>query len=165
MRGRELHRAAQLSSWLVVVASGCAMALAGSSVSVATAAPAAGTARTVSLNEAGSSRLTSKNGFTLNERGTASGTITGTLYVHLHLVSSTKVTAEVNIYPRDGSLTGQGSAAYQVNGGAATFSGTLAITRGSGKYSRARAARLLFTGSIERRNDAVTVRLSGPLSL
>jgi hypothetical protein len=120
--------------------------------------------RTVSLGETGHLRLTSKKGFTLNERGSASGTIAGTIYIHLHLVSDTKVTAEVNIYPREGSLTGSGSAAYRVVGGYASFSGTLSITRGSGKYAHARASGLRFTGTIQRRDDSVTVRLSGPLS-
>lgn len=121
-------------------------------------------ARTVSLNESGRLRLTSKKGFTLNERGSASGTITGSIYIHLHLVSSSKVTAEVNIYPREGSLTGSGSASYHVVGGYAAFSGTLSITRGSGKYARARASGLRFTGTIQRRDDSVSVQLSGPLS-
>lgn len=121
-------------------------------------------ARTVSLNEAGRLRLTSKKGFTLNERGPASGTISGTIYIHLHLVSNSRVTAEVNIYPQGGSLTGSGSASYRVEGGYAVFSGTLAITRGSGKYARAHASSLRFTGKIQRRDDSVSVQLSGPLS-
>jgi hypothetical protein len=120
--------------------------------------------RTISLNESGRLQLTSKSGFTLNERGSASGTITGSIYIHLHLVSSSKVTAEVSIFPSNGSLSGTGSASYHVNGGTAAFSGTLAITRGTGKYAHARASSLAFTGTIQRRNDAVTVRLTGSLS-
>ncbi len=128
-------------------------------------APHAHTARTLSLNETGHLRLTSKRGFTLNEQGTASGTIGGTIYIHLHLVSSSRVTAEVNIYTHGGSLSGSSSSSYQVRGAVAAFSGTLAITRGTGSYSRARARGLRFTGSIQRRNDSVTVQLSGPLSV
>jgi hypothetical protein len=118
----------------------------------------------VSLSESGRLRLTSKKGFTLNERGLASGTISGSIYIHLHLVSQSRVTAEVNIYPRGGSLSGSGSAAYRVEGGHASFSGTLSITRGSGKYARARASGLRFTGTIQRRDDSVSVQLSGRLS-
>ena len=121
-------------------------------------------ARAITLNESGRLRLTGKRGFTLNEQGSASGTITGTIYIHLHIVSNTKVTAEVNIYPRGGSLTGSGSAAYHVVGGEALFAGTLSITRGTGTYANARADHLAFTGAIQRRNDAVAVHLSGPLS-
>jgi hypothetical protein len=129
------------------------------------ATPAAGAARTLTLSESGRLHLTSKQGFTLNEQGSASGTITGTIYIHLHLTSTSKVTAEVSIYPSGGSLSGNGSATYRVEGAYAVFTGTLAITRGSGKYSRARASALRFTGTIQRRNDAVTVRVSGPLSV
>jgi hypothetical protein len=126
--------------------------------------PTAQAARTVSLHESGRLQLTSKKGFTLNERGSTSGTISGSMYIHLNLASPTKVTAEVNIYPRGGSLTGKGSAGYRVEGGVASFSGTLSITRGTGTYARARASSLRFTGTIQRRNDAVSVQLSGPLS-
>jgi hypothetical protein len=126
--------------------------------------PGAHLARAMSLNESGRLQLTSKMGFTLNERGSTSGTITGAMYIHLNLASSSRVTAEVNIYPRGGSLTGTGSASYRVEGGVAAFSGTLSITRGTGKYAHARASGLRFTGTIQRRNDAVSVQLSGPLS-
>jgi hypothetical protein len=137
-----------------------------SSAAATTSRRVATAARTISLNETGRLRLTSKKGFTLNERGSASGTISGSIYIHLHLVSQSRVTAEVNIYPQGGgSLSGNGSASYRVEGGHASFSGTLAITRGSGKYARARASGLRFTGTIQRRDDSVTVQLSGRLSL
>ena len=126
--------------------------------------PSASASRSVSLNESGRLHLTSKQGFTLNEQGSASGTITGTIYIHLHLTSTSKVTAEVSIYPSGGSLSGNGSAAYHVEGSVAAFSGTLSITRGSGKYAHARASTLRFTGTIQRRGDAVSVHVSGPLS-
>ncbi len=126
--------------------------------------PVATLARTVSLSENGRLRLTSKKGFTLNERGSASGSISGSIYIHLHLVSNSKVTAEVNIYPRGGSLTGNGSASYRVAGGYAAFTGTLSITRGTGKYARARASGLRFIGTIQRRDDSVVTLLSGRLS-
>lgn len=136
-----------------------------SSAAATTSHNVATAARTISLNETGRLRLTSMKGFTLNERGSASGTISGPIYIHLHLVSKSRVTAEVGIYPQGGSLSGSGSASYRVEGSHAAFSGTLAITRGSGKYARARASGLRFTGTIQRRDDSVAVQLSGRLSL
>jgi hypothetical protein len=124
-------------------------------------APRASSARTVSLNEAGRLRLTSRHGFTLNEKGSASGTIRGTIYLHLTVVATNRVTAEVNIYPTSGSLTGKANASYHVVGSTATFSGTMSIARGTGRYSRASGSGLRFHGSIQRSNDAVTVYLSG----
>ena len=69
--------------------------------------PSAHASRTISLNETGRLHLTSKHNFTLNEQGSATGTVTGTIYVHLTAVSSTRVTAEVNIYRARGLVLGQ----------------------------------------------------------
>jgi hypothetical protein len=122
-------------------------------------------ARTLSLSETGRLRLTSHHSFTLNERGSASGTIPGTIYIRLNVVSTNRVTAEVSIYPSDGSLTGHASASYHPSGAAATFSGTMSISGGSGRYSHARGSNLSFTGAVQRSNDAVTVHLSGIISV
>jgi hypothetical protein len=118
-------------------------------------------ARTISLGETGNLHLTSHHGFTLNEVGSASGTIHGTIYLHLNIVSTNRVTAEVNIYPSGGSLTGYAKASYHVNGGTANFSGSMTIARGTGRYSHAHGSGLAFFGSIRRSNDAVTVYLNG----
>ncbi|HEY2570870.1 MAG TPA: autotransporter [Solirubrobacteraceae bacterium] len=128
----------------------------------ALAGPAA--ARTISLNDSGHLRLTSKHSFTLNEQGNANGTVSGTIYIHLTIVSVNHVTAEVNIYPSGGSLTGHASASYHPSGAYATFSGTMSITRGTGRYAHARGSGLSFTGTVQRSNDAVSVRVSGRMS-
>jgi hypothetical protein len=141
-------------------AGACVLALGAGGASGATAH----TARTISLNESGNLHLTSHHGFHLNEQGTASGSIRGTLYIHLDVSSTNRVTAEVSIYPSDGSLTGYGTADYRSDGGQATFSGTLSISRGTGSYSGAHASNLSFSGTIQRSNDATTVHVTGPLS-
>lgn len=121
-------------------------------------------ARTFSLNETGSLRKTSKHNFTLNEQGSASGTITGTIYVHLTVVSTSRVTAEVNIYPRGGSITGYGTASYHRSSTMATFSGSASISRGTGSYAHAHGQGLSFSGTIARYSDAITVHMSGRVS-
>lgn len=132
---------------------------------ISSAAPAeAHAARTISLNETGQLHRTSHSGLKLNEQGSVSGTIKGTIYIHLNVVSPSRVTAEVSIYPSGGSLTGSGSAAYRVNGGTASFSGTLAISRGTGSYAGAHGSGLSFSGTIQRLSGAVTVHLSGNIS-
>jgi hypothetical protein len=122
------------------------------------------TARTFSLNDSGRLHLTGHHGFTLNEAGSASGTISGTIYIHLTVASTNRVTAEVNIYPHGGSLTGYASASYRPAGAVATFSGTMAVVRGTGTYRHARGSGLSFTGTVQRSNDAVTVHVSGRMS-
>jgi hypothetical protein len=121
-------------------------------------------ARTFSLNENGNLRLTSKQGFTLNEQGPASGTVSATIYVHLKIVSSTRVSAEIDIYPHGGSITCQGSAGYKRQGASASFSGSLSIERGTGGYAHAHGTGLSFDGTIQRSNDAVTVHVGGTAS-
>lgn len=127
--------------------------------------PPALAARTISLNENGNLHLTSHHGFRLNEQGSASGTIRGTIYIHLDVTSTNRVTAEVNIYPSNGSLTGYGTARYRSNGGQATFSGTMSVSRGTGSYSHAHASGLSFSGTIQRSNDATKVHVGGNLSV
>jgi hypothetical protein len=124
-------------------------------------------ARTIYLSDSGHLHLTSHpRAFILNESGTATGTIRGPLYIHLHIVSTNRVTAEVNVYPRNGSLTGHASASYRSGAGSvATFSGTMSVVGGSGAYAHAHASALSFSGTIARSNDAVTVHVSGRLGL
>jgi hypothetical protein len=163
MRVHRVKRRGGLTGGLCVLMAMLAVILA--CVSTATAvAPRAFASRTFSLNETGGLRLTSHHGFTLNEQGSASGTIKGTIYIHLNVVSTNRVTAEVNIYPTGGSLTGNASASYHPAGGVATFSGTMNITRGTGSFSHARGSGLSFTGTIQRTSDAVTVHASGRMS-
>jgi hypothetical protein len=122
-------------------------------------------ARTVSLNETGHLHLTSKHNFTLNEEGSASGTAPGTIYVHLTAVSSTRVTAEVDIYPRGGSIVGYGTGSYRRTSTAAQFSGSMSIERGSGSYAHISGSGLSFSGTIaESAGDAITVKVSGRVS-
>jgi hypothetical protein len=154
------HRSlAGAAGLLTVAASMLALSAGGASGATAHAA------RTITLNESGRLHLTSHHGFHLNEQGTTSGSIRGSIYIHLYVSSTKRVTAEVSIYPSNGSLTGYGTANYRANGGQATFSGTMSISRGTGSYSGAHASGLSFTGTIQRSNDATTVHVGGPLSL
>jgi hypothetical protein len=123
--------------------------------------PAARSAKAINLNESGSLHLTSKKGFTLNEQGPASGTVKGTIYVHLRIVSSSRVSAELSIYPSGGSITAHGSASYRKGRTSARFSGSMSIERGTGSYAHAHGSGLSFSGTIERSNDAVTVHVAG----
>lgn len=126
------------------------------------AAPARA-AQSVNLAESARVHRISSNGVHLNEQGSASGAISGTIYIHLG-ISSNHVSARVSIYPRGGSLTATGSAGYHANGGYAPFSGILTVQRGTGAYARAHSGARRFTGSIRRTKASVIAQLSGPLS-
>jgi hypothetical protein len=159
-RTRALTRLLTAAASVSLAASWASSGTLAVSGSPARAALARG-ARVISLNENGNLHLTSKHGFTLNEQGVASGTVKGAIYVHLSIVSSSRVTAEMNIYPRGGSLTAHGSAGYRKQPTLARFSGTMSIERGSGSYAHARGSGLSFSGTIQRSNDAVTVHVAG----
>jgi hypothetical protein len=126
--------------------------------------PSALAARRFSMSESSNLHLTSRQGFRLNERGSVSGTVTGTIYVHLTIVSTSRVTAEVNIYPRGGSISGYASARYQRGNSMGSFSGSISINRGTGKYDHVHGQGLSFSGTIARSNDAITVHVNGTVS-
>lgn len=128
-------------------------------------AASAQVAGTIYLNEYGSLRLTSKQEFTLNERGSATGTIHGTIYVHLRIVSTSRVSAEISIYPSHGSVTGYATASYHRGSETANFQGSMSIVRGTGTYAGARGSGLSFSGTIQRVGDAITVHVSGRVSV
>lgn len=126
---------------------------------------AARSARTISLNESAQLHLTSRHGFTLNEQGSASGSVSGAMYVHLTIVSTTRVVAEVNFYPRGGSISGKATASYRRGSSTASFTGTLAIAHGTGSYAHASGSGLSFSGTIRRSDEAIAVQVHGAASV
>jgi hypothetical protein len=138
--------------------------LAASTCALALAAPGVASAKTINLNDTGKLRLQSSKGLKLVGNGSANGSISASLTLHVSVVSTNKVSVEVSISPKGGSLSGDGSGKYSVNGGTASFSGTLSITKGTGSYSKAKGS-LKFNGTIQRTNKAVTVHVSGKLSV
>jgi hypothetical protein len=120
--------------------------------------------RAISLNESARLHLTSRHGFTLNEQGSASGSVSGPMYVHLTIVSTTRVVAEVNFYPRGGSISGKATASYKRGSSTASFSGTLAIARGTGSYAHVHGSGLSFSGTIRRSDEAIAVEVHGEAS-
>jgi hypothetical protein len=152
---------------LAPLAGAVALAALAGAVPAGAAAARPVTARaagTLSLSDSGRLHLTSHHSFTLNEAGGASGTISGAIYIHLTIVSTNRVSAEVDIYPSGGSITGYATADYRPSGGVATFDGTLTVARGTGRYAGAHGSGLSFSGTVQRTNDAVTVHVSGRMS-
>ncbi len=151
----------QLSTAAMAVGATAAAALV---VGSAAASPHAKAARTMSLHESASLHLTNHHGLILKEQGNAKGTLSGPIYLQLNVTSTRSVTAQIQVYPKNGSMSGNASAVYTVQGSTASFSGRMSITGGGGRYSKARGSGLSFSGTIQRSNDAVTVRVSGKLS-
>src|ERR1700691_1640549 len=97
---RHQHRRLARLAVLAIAATSLSAVCVAESFGADTVAPApAHAARTISIDEHGALHLVSKHGFTLNEQGTASGTIRGPIHVVLKIVSSSRVTAEVKLSP------------------------------------------------------------------
>jgi len=163
-RSRRLGPRARAPRLSVMLAALLVLACGGAPTSGAATARAA---RTYSLTDTGHLHRTSGRGITINqelsEQGSASGTIPGTIYIHLKVVSVNRVTAQLNIYPSGGSITASASATYRSAGAVASFTGTLSVLHGTGRFSHAHGSGLSFTGTVQRVNDAITVRLSGSM--
>lgn len=141
------------------------LALAMILAAIAAAAPQQASAKTIQLSETGKLHETSRHNFTLNEEGSASGTASGRIYVHLTTVSSSRVKAEINIYPHGGSLTGYGTGTYSRGASEISFSGSMSIERGTGTYAGVHGSGLSFSGTIqESSGDPITVHVSGQVS-
>ena len=97
----------------------------------------------------------------LLEEGTASGTIPGTMRVHVTLGSTFRAT--FTIYTRAGSISGRGMAVPHGLGIYESFAGTLVITSGTGRYAHAHGHAGLY-GTFDRRTYGLVVQTTGSLS-
>src|SRR5277367_6014215 len=114
-------------------------------------------ARAVSVNDNGYLHLLHASGEILTEEGPISGTLPGTANVRLDVGSET-ITATFTINTTGGgSISGTGRAKIGSDGRYTSFAGTLSVTRGTGRYARARGAGKLY-GEIERKYDKLTVQ-------
>lgn len=122
-------------------------------------------AREVSLQETGYLHAVGEPGDTIDEQGRASGTYSCSISVHLTIVSANHVTAAFTVKPRDGSVTGRGSARFVQQGADGYFGGTIAITRGTGSFAHASGANIGISGVINRETFALTVHVHGKIDL
>lgn len=158
-RGRLRAPAAALAVLTVAGAAAVGTGAAGA------AGPSAKAAGTLSLNDSASLRLNNHKGVELKESGSAHGNLPGSIYIQLRLASSKSVTAKIQVYPSGGSISASASATYRVvTSSNASFSGTLNITGGSGRYAKAKGSHLSFTGTVHRPSDSVSVHVSGKMS-
>ncbi|HEX4806377.1 MAG TPA: autotransporter [Conexibacter sp.] len=159
MNGQPLGRRSSFVVMAVVAA-----VLGVAAVGVSSAAPSAHAARR-SLNLRGTAHLhlTRKSGNVLYERGTATGTLPGTVTARL-VTGVTKVTGTVTFYPRSGGSLTLSAVGYPQS--AATivhFTGSCAVLSGTGRFRHALGSGS-FSGTANRRSWAVTVHASAHLT-
>jgi hypothetical protein len=106
-------------------------------------------------------RYVSSSGSLLFDEGKASGTLPGSMRVHLNL--GTTFTGRFTIYASGGSIEGHGSAAPHGSGTYESFAGTLTVTGGTGRYAHARGHGGLY-GTFDRENYALVIKTTGSLT-
>jgi hypothetical protein len=128
----------------------------------ASRAATAQAARTLNVTDEAHLRLTGTQGEVLLEEGPAKGALPGTVKVHF-AVSAT-ISGSFTIYPRGGgSISGRGTARLHSTGIYTSFSGTMYVTHGTGRYVNAHGHGGLY-GTVNRRTNALVIQTTGRLT-
>jgi hypothetical protein len=129
------------------------------------AAPAinvpAHTARVLKATDTAKLRYVSAAGASLREEGPATGTLPGKMRVSMDV--GTTFSGTFTIYLKGGTITGHGTATPHGVGVVESFAGTLAVTKGTGRYSHAGGRAGLY-GTFNRNSYALTIQTTGNLS-
>ncbi len=152
------RRSLAVSAAAVVAASAMALWIGDVSSSAAspTAEAAARRRRSLAVIDTVSLTLVRKNGNVLYERGTATGTLPGTVSARF-TTSLTQVSGTVTFYPYSGGSLTMTAVGYPASTSRITrLTGNLAVRSGTGKWSRALGSGT-FSGTANRRTWSVTV--------
>jgi len=106
-------------------------------------------------------RYISSSGSLLLDEGKATGTLPGSMRVHLDLGAT--FTGTFTIYASGGSIEGHGSATPHGSGTYESFAGTLTVTGGTGRYRHAHGRGGLY-GTFDRDNYALVIKTTGSLT-
>lgn len=117
-------------------------------------------AHTLKATDTAHLRYISASGSLLIEEGRASGTLPGDMKVHFDV--GTTFSGSFTIYAKDGSISGHGSAVPHGSGVYESFSGSLDVTGGSGRYEHAHGQARLY-GTFDRNSYALLVQTVGML--
>jgi hypothetical protein len=128
---------------------------------VCLAAPAQAAAHALNASDTAHLRYVSSAGSRLFDEGSATGTLPGSMRVHLDL--GTTFTGTFTIYASGGSITGRGSATPHGSGTYESFAGTLTVTGGTGRYAHAKGHGGLY-GTFDRQNYALVIKTTGSLT-
>jgi hypothetical protein len=124
--------------------------------------PNSASAKTVSITENVSLKLTKKSGSTLNHRGAATGTIPGSATARSTL-RGLKLTGTVTIRTKRGDLRIKINGTARSSGVRTKFDGTATMAGGTGTYRRARGSGR-FQGVVNRSSWAASIRATGKLT-
>ena len=118
------------------------------------------TAHALKASDTAHLRYLSASGSLLLEEGQTTGTLPGKMRAHVDVGST--FTGNFTTYTRYGTIIGHGTATPHGSGIYESFSGTLVVTGGSGRYAHAHGTAGLY-GTFNRRNYAFVVQTTGTL--
>ncbi len=126
--------------------------------------PIAHAAKVISVNDTVHMRLVSKHGETLNERGTATGSVgLSPIVVTFYGVNAERGTATLTGYSNRSSVSGRATLSAYTVGYIGHFEGGVTITAGTGKYAHDHGHGLRFKGTINRHDFNVDAELVGQI--
>jgi hypothetical protein len=173
MNGKQVSRRGRLGSWLSarstasvlsVVVAGVGVAVLGA---VSTAAdtpggggPTARAARTIFVREiVHGTNVSHKGNTVINDRGWGKGTFNCTAEMHMRIYY-TKGFTSIICKTHSGEVEAAGKVAFFSAGATATFTGTIPITHGTGKYAHG-SGHYRVEGTVVRKTYAVEASTSG----
>jgi hypothetical protein len=127
--------------------------------------PRATAAKTMPLSLNASMHLIGRPGHVLNEQGSFTGTLSGSIAIHFVSATSTSGTGTFVAYPQGGSISGRTATRGHVVGANVYFSGTMSITSGTGRWAHAAGSGLQFNGVINRQNFHATGHMQGSIGV
>lgn len=122
--------------------------------------PQAHASRALKASDTAHLRYTAASGSVLIEQGRATGTLPGSMHVRFSIGAT--FTGRFTIYAGGGTISGRGSAKPKGAGTYESFSGSLRVSGGTGRYSRARGTARLY-GTFNRDSYALVVQTVGTL--
>jgi hypothetical protein len=161
-----------LKSWRIGAACGAALlapvagaALTTGSASAAARAlgrpPAARAAHALRATDTAKLHYVSAAGSELLEQGKATGTIPGSMRAQVEIGAT--ISGDFTIYTRGGSIKGHGVATPHGGGIYESFSGSVTVTGGTGRFVHAHGQTGLY-GTFDRNTYALTIQTTGTLS-
>ncbi len=159
---RQLASLAPLCACACLVHAGhtAASAYAGHTAWTARTTPLARAAHALKASDTAHLRYLSASGSLLLEEGQTTGTLPGKMRAHVDVGAT--FTGSFVTYTRYGTIVGHGRATPHGSGTYESFSGTLVVTGGSGRYAHAHGTAGLY-GTFDRDNYAFVVQTTGTL--
>jgi hypothetical protein len=157
----QVRRGTTAALFVALATAGCLAIAANATAHAVAPARRAHAARVLNASDTAHLHYVSSSGSLLFEEGKTTGTLPGSMRVHLNL--GTVFTGTFKIYASGGSIQGHGSATPHGSGTYESFSGTLTVTGGTGRYAHAYGHGGLY-GTFDRDNYALVIKTTGSLT-